>query len=203
MTPSQIMIPACHGIATQLSNGQTIKVINTHGTQVVDTWAFTLSSSGHITTQMSMQHTRASLNSIRPKVGDGLYNNERKQMFTIMEDTTKGVHDTLVAACDSARYVELGGWEGHRNCAHNLAEGLLEIGIKAPQFTPSPLNLFMNIPVHDDLTTISFDPPTSVRGQYVCLKAEMDLVVAFSACPQDILSINCGKPVDAHFEILE
>lgn len=57
-------------------------------------------------------------------------------------------------------------------------------GLKAPQFTPSPLNLFMNIPVHADLTTLSFEPPTSKVGQYVCLQAEVDLVIAFSACPQ-------------------
>jgi uncharacterized protein YcgI (DUF1989 family) len=57
-------------------------------------------------------------------------------------------------------------------------------GIKAPQFTPSPLNLFMNIPVHDDRTTLSFEAPTSKEGEYICLKAEVDLVIAFSACPQ-------------------
>lgn len=56
--------------------------------------------------------------------------------------------------------------------------------IEAPQFTPSPLNLFMNIPVHSDFLTISFEPPTSRAGQYVSLKAEVDLVIAFSACPQ-------------------
>jgi uncharacterized protein YcgI (DUF1989 family) len=42
----------------------------------------------------------------------------------------------------------------------------------------------MNIPVHDDLTTLSFEAPTSKEGQYICLQAEMDLVIAFSACPQ-------------------
>jgi uncharacterized protein YcgI (DUF1989 family) len=42
----------------------------------------------------------------------------------------------------------------------------------------------MNIPVHDDHTTLSFEAPTSKEGQYICLKAEMDLVIAFSACPQ-------------------
>jgi uncharacterized protein YcgI (DUF1989 family) len=42
----------------------------------------------------------------------------------------------------------------------------------------------MNIPVHDDHTTLSFETPTSKEGQYICLKAEMDLVIAFSACPQ-------------------
>lgn len=120
----------------------------------------------------------------------------------IVEDTTEGVHDTLIAACDDARYRELGGGEGHRNCADNLVEGLGALGIKAPQFTPSPLNLFMNIPVHDDHTTLSFEAPTSKEGEYICLKAEMDLMIAFSACPQDILKINFGKPVDAHFQIL-
>lgn len=45
-------------------------------------------------------------------------------MLTITEDTTEGVHDTLIAACDAARYRELGGEEGHRNCADNLVEGL-------------------------------------------------------------------------------
>lgn len=117
-------IEACHGTAAHILKNQTVKVINTYGTQVVDTWAFTISPSKDIETQMSMQHTRASLNSLRPKVGDGLYNNERQKMFTITEDTTKGIHDTMIAACDSARYVELGGGKDHRNCADNLVEGL-------------------------------------------------------------------------------
>lgn len=60
----------------------------------------------------------------------------------------------------------------------------------------------MNIPVKAD-RTLSFEKPTSEAGQYVVLRAEMDLIMAFSACPQDILSINCGKPVDAHYEVLD
>ena len=50
-------------------------------------------------------------------------------MLTITEDTTDGVHDTLIAACDAARYRELGGEEGHRNCADNLVEGLGALGM--------------------------------------------------------------------------
>ena len=63
-----------------------------------------------------------------PKVGDGLYDNERRKMLTVTEDTTEGVHDTLIAACDKQRYEELGGEEGHRNCADNLVEGLGALG---------------------------------------------------------------------------
>ncbi|KAL3418835.1 meiotic chromosome segregation protein [Phlyctema vagabunda] len=212
-------IPARHGIAVALTAGQSIKVSNTHGTQVVDTWAFEVTSfppsssaspayPSRITTQLSMQHTRASLNRTIPRVGDGLYNDRREQVLTLVADTTEGRHDTLIAACDTFRYVELGGGHEHRNCADNLVEGLLALGVTPPQFTPSPFNLFMNIPVHTDTqgstqgnTTISFEPPTSKKGEYVVLKAERDLVVAFSACPQDILTINCHNPIDAHFEI--
>jgi len=75
-----------------------------------------------------MQHTRASLCHVIPKVGDGLYDNERRKMLTIVEDTTDGVHDTLIAACDKERYLELGGGEGHRHCAGNLVEGLSALG---------------------------------------------------------------------------
>jgi uncharacterized protein YcgI (DUF1989 family) len=117
-TPTLTIIPARHGIATPLRAGQTIKIINT----------LSPSSPSSIRTQLSMQHTRASLNRTIPRVGDGLYNNERVKILTIVEDTTAGVHDTLIAACDRQRYEELGGGSAHRNCADNLVEGLGVLG---------------------------------------------------------------------------
>ena len=74
-----------------------------------------------------------------------------------------------------------------------------------PAEVPSPLNLFMNIPWTADGTLGFAVPPRPVPGGYVRLRAEMDLVVAFSARPQDILPINgkAGKPVAAHFTITE
>lgn len=78
-----------------------------------------------------MQHTHASLNKLIPEIGDTLVSNERKGMLTVVEDTTGGIHDTLIAACDRWRYLELAGEEGwgHRNCADNLAEALGEMGM--------------------------------------------------------------------------
>ena len=68
---------------------------------------------------------------------------------------------------------------------------------------PSPLNLFMNIPWTGQGGLRFAAPPKPVPGSYVVLRAEMDLTVAFSACPQDILPINgvAGRPVEAHFTI--
>ena len=56
-------IPARGGVATQLSAGQAIKIVNTHGTQVVDTWAF---RSGDLAECMSMEHTRSVLLKLIP-----------------------------------------------------------------------------------------------------------------------------------------
>jgi uncharacterized protein YcgI (DUF1989 family) len=63
--------------------------------------------------------------------------------------------------------------------------------------------MFMNIPVAPD-GTISWRPSIAAPGSHVALRAERDLIVVFSACPQDIVPINGTDcvPKDAHFEIL-
>ena len=135
-------IPARRGKATHLRRGQSIRIVNTHGAQVVDTWAFT---AGMLTEFMSMEHTRATLTKLRPQVGDGLYTNRRRKILTMTEDTSRGDHDTLIAACDSERYILLGVKEYHDNCTDNLFAAMQALGLTPPE-CPSPLNLFMNIP---------------------------------------------------------
>ncbi len=194
-----IQIPARKGKAAFVSQGQSVKLINTHGSQVVDTWAF---ARHDLKEFMSMEHTRATLVRIMPATGDHLYSNRRRPMLTIKEDTTPGIHDTLMAACDDYRYGLLGCTEYHDNCTDNLAAALYELGLTAPE-TPSPFNVFMNIPWTEE-GALSFEPPASKPGDYLLLEAQMDLVVAFSACPQDILPINGRQctPVEAQFQIL-
>ena len=114
-----------------------------------------------------------------------------------------GVHDTLMAACDDYRYGLLGCTEYHDNCTDNLAAALGELGLTPPE-TPSPLNLFMNIPWEAD-GGLAFAAPVSRQGDYVLFEASLDVIVAFSACPQDILPINgeAREPTEAHFQILD
>jgi len=108
----------------------------------------------------------------------------------------------LLAACDNYRYGLLGCTEYHDNCTDNLAAALDALGMQAPK-TPSPLNLFMNIPWTES-GVLRFEAPVSKPGDYVVFRAEMDLVIAFSACPQDLLPINGvdTTPVEAHFAII-
>ena len=196
---SLIVIPARQGKAALVSRGQSVRVINTHGQQVVDTWAF---RHDELTEFMSMEHSRTSLGRIMPAVGQSMVTNRRRPILTLAEDTSGGIHDTLLAACDRYRYELLGCEEYHDNCTDNLEAALAELGLSPPE-TPSPWNLFMNIPVATD-GSVSFEPPVSRPGDYVTLRAEMDCVVAFSACPQDIVPINGVDcvPVEAHFQVM-
>src|SRR5690242_16123916 len=107
----RITIPARKGKAARVAKGQIVKVINTHGEQVVDTWAFNAADTGEF---MSMEHSRATMGKIIPAVGDSLVINRRRPILTIVEDTTPGIHDTLLAACDRYRY-ELLGAKGHHD----------------------------------------------------------------------------------------
>ena len=196
--PSRITIPVRRGKAAYLKQGQHIRVINTHGQQVIDTWAFNRED---LSECMSMEHSRTALGSIMVHVGDALVTTRRRPILRLVEDTSPGVHDTLLAACDRYRYERLGCTDYHDNCTDNLAAALDELGLAAPK-TPSPWNLFMHIPVQPD-GGLSFESPVSQPGDYVLLRAEMDCVIAFSACPQDMVPINgvACTPTEAHFAL--
>ncbi|KAL6710935.1 hypothetical protein ACN47E_006810 [Coniothyrium glycines] len=254
MSISTQTVPARRGAAALVKHGQKIKIINTHGNQVVDTWALALPTSeitasssqveaalypnatsdspsrystvantaASVPEYMSMCHCRASLLKVTPVVGDVMVSQKRAPMVKLLEDTSPGVHDTLIAACDRWRYSELGVNGYHESCtdnfwdavnalatslgpAHNESLGTLlgQLGGKVPD----PFNLFMNIPITQEGSGakrgVSFEEPVTKPGDYVVLEAMRDVVVVMSACPQDVLTINGKNPVDAHFEVFD
>lgn len=191
-------VMARHGKAVQVERGSHVKVINTFGSQVVDTWAFV---EGAIHEHLSMDHTRSVNSNIFVGNGTLLVSSERRPMLTVVEDTSPGRHDTLLCPCNAAIYRELGVEGYHRSCTENLHEALGALNLHAP-FTPASLNLFMNVPVDAD-GAVRRHPPASRPGDTVCLRAELDLVVVFSACPQDITPINGAgrQPRDVEISI--
>ena len=198
MTSGLVTIPARRGKAARVSAGQRIRVVNTHGTQVVDAWAF---SARDASEWMAMEASRAWFMKLAAAVGDTFVTTQRRPILTLVEDTSGCAHDTLMAPCDAARYGLLGVQGYHDNCRDNLHAGLAELGITIPA-TPPSLNLFMNIPWTAD-GRLAWGEPVSTAGSCAVFRAEMDLVIAFSACPQDILPINgrTGGTTEAHFVI--
>lgn len=193
-------VPARRGRAVRLTAGQAIEIVNTHGSQVVDTWAFNADDMAEF---MSMEHLHATLGSVFPGQGDALVTNRRRPILIMEEDTSPGRHDTVIAACDVHRYALLGCREYHDNCTDNLHAALGMLGLRSEE-CPAPLNLFMNIPIGED-GRITWGEPLSRPGDHVTLRAVLDCVVVMSACPQDMIPINGAecRPVEVHFRVLD
>ncbi len=193
-------ITAEHGLAVPLEAGRTFRVVNTHGTQVVDTWAFVAADATEL---LSMEHCREVLQRITFEPGDRLITNRYRPILTFTADTSPGRHDTLIAACSREMYLHAGRSHNHRNCADNLVATLKPLGIKVG-LIPSPWNLFMLAPVVDG-RSIEYQRSRCRPGDYVEMRAEMDCLMVFSACPDDVYPTNGGNgtPVDAQVVLVE
>ncbi|MFN3736481.1 DUF1989 domain-containing protein [Hydrogenophaga sp.] len=189
-------VPARQGRAVRVAKGQTIRIVNTHGTQVCDMWAFNANSMNEF---MSMEHLRAWVDRINPLPGDAMVTNHRRAILTFKSDTSVGVHDTLIAPCDIYRYRTLGVEGYHDSCADNLRLAVKAIGLRTRE-VPGSLNLWMNIPFNPQ-GQIEWKPTVSQAGDYVEFVAEMDCIVVMSSCPQDIVAINSNKPMPVHFSV--
>jgi uncharacterized protein len=190
-------IPARSGKAQRLAKGQLVKITNTLGNQVVDFWAF---NSNDFREYMGMEHCRAFWSRLYPIAGDSMITNRRRPILMLTEDNSPGRHDTLIAPCDNERYGLLGCTHYHDNCRDNLHAGLAALGI-AIRYTPPSLNLFMNIPWATD-GSLEWGNCLCKPGDNVTFRADMDCVIAFSACPQDMLPINNGITTEAHYEVM-
>jgi hypothetical protein len=192
-------VPARGGKAVRVPEGRRIKLINTQGSQVVDTWAF---NADHLGEFMSTEHSRSCLEKLIPGIGDSLYTNRRRPILTIVEDTSPGVHDLLLSACDTERYRLLGHVGYHDNCADNLRTALAELGLAPPEI-PSPWNVFESVAITHD-GRLEIKPPPVKAGDYLLLRAEMPVVVVFSACPMDLVLTNGPDraPKAVQYEVL-
>ena len=180
-----VEIPARSGAAVSVNHGQSITIVNTHGGQVVDMWAFRADDPAE---HLSMPHSVVTLSRIKPRVGDVLVSNLRRPLLELVDDTSPGVHCMLFAACDEARYRLLGCTAYHDNCADNLRRAVAGRGIPLPHI-PTPLNLFMNTKFYDH-ALMQIEAPEAKPGDRVTFRAEHDCTVVFSACPQDLIPVN-------------
>ena len=191
-----MIVTGGHSIAIHLNKGQRAKITNIEGSQVVDVWAF---NSDNIEEFLSNEHTRSCLEKLIPTLGDALYSNKRQPIIRLVEDTSPGIHDLLLSACDEQRYALLGHIGYHRNCTDNLHQSMRDLGHHISE-TPSPFNLFENVSIADD-GQLAIESPLVKAGEYVILQAEMDITLAMSSCPMDIALTNGPDKRSKPFEI--
>jgi len=186
-----ITIPPRSGAAFTLNRGQMLTVIDPEGRQVSDLLAFARDDLREV---ISSGRTLDYANRIYLTTGDRLYSNRSNVMLDIVEDTV-GRHDFLLTPCSKDTFrIIYGDTDPHRGCFGNLASALEPYGVE-PDSIPVAFNCFMNVPVDGATGAFTVEPPLSKAGDFIRFRAEMDLVVALTAC--SALQSNGGsfKPI--------
>lgn len=187
----RIHIDPQSGTAFTIQKGQTVRIIDLKGEQVSDLFCF---SKAEIEEHLSSGHTTDYNGKLFLSIGDTLYSNRSSPMFTIVADKV-GKHTMLYAPCSQEMfYKSYGITEAHPNCLDNLATNLSKYEIQASQITV-PLNIFMNIEINQQ-GEINIQSPTSKAGDYIELKAEMDMIVGVTACSAGVCNNFNWTPID-------
>jgi aminomethyltransferase len=176
--------------AYELAAGEYVQIEDLQGCQVSDFLAFHRDRPG---LGISTTVTRALVDGLFPLPGQGIYDGEGGKLLTLVEDTV-GRHDTFGIACNREYYESL-GHPDHINCTDNFNRELAAFGYEPRRFW-EPINFFYNTKIGADGRVIDIEPALSKPGDYVLMRAEADLVVASSACPDDLSPTNGYDPTD-------
>lgn len=178
--------PWLHHVAA----GQTLRIIDLEGNQAVD---FLLYSADDDAERYSAQDTVSAQGNLFLRTGSVLRSNEGRAMMTITA-TSVEYHDTIGGACscesNTLRYGH------HTKSQHACVENFLEANLiegRGKRDMVSNINFFMNVPVEDD-GALGIVDGISAPGLTVDLRAEMDVVVVVSNCPQINNPCNAFNP---------
>ncbi len=175
-----VVVPARAPWRHPILAGQTLRVVDLEGNQAVD---FLIYSADDDSERYSAQDTVAAQGNLFLREGAVLRSNEGRAMMTIVA-TSVDYHDTIGGACscesNTLRY-------GHHTkaqhaCVENFLEANLLDGRGKRDIVPN-INFFMNVPVEAD-GSLGIVDGISAPGLSVDLRAEMDVIVVVSNCPQ-------------------
>ena len=184
------------GASFMLKKGQHLKVHNPKGKQVSD---MILINEHDIGEKLSAGKTFDYEESVLISKGNYIWSNRSNKMVFIVEDTC-GRNDFLLAPCDAKTFEHF--YESHDSapsCLGNLRHELKKYGVNQDAI-PTAFNLFMNVAIAPD-GSLRVLPPMAKAGDFIELKAEMDLIVALTACSAK--DSNAGSFKSITYEILK
>ena len=162
----------------QVDRGQHLVLVDLEGQQAIDFLCYNAHDPEeryHAPNTIKLQHN------IYLGQGTVLWSVRARKMMTIVEDTCGG-HDTIFGCCsfelDDVRY----GQRNPRSCQQNFELELARHGLGPSAVVPN-INFFMRVPVTDDGAAGIVDG-WSKPGDHVTLRAEMDVLVVISNCPE-------------------
>ena len=174
------VVPARAPWLHRVHRGETLRIVDLEGNQAVD---FLIYAAGDDAERYSAQDTIAAQGNIFLRTGSALLSNEGRPMMTITA-TSVDYHDTIGGACscesNTLRY-------GHHTksqhaCVDNFLDANVRVG-RGKRDMVSNINFFMNVPVEAD-GALGIVDGISAPGLTVDLRAEMDVDVVVSNCPQ-------------------
>ena len=160
--------------------GQTLRIVDLEGNQAVDCLLFRLDDTAE---RYSAPDTIVAQRNVFLVEGTVLRSNEGRAMATITR-TTCARHDTIGGACSrESNTLRYGHHTFHQ---HACVDNFLDVGGRhglTKRDLVSNINWFMNVPVGAD-GTLGIVDGISAPGLEVELRAEMDVLVVISNCPQ-------------------
>lgn len=190
-----IRVPAYQGRAFSVPRGHYLVVVDVEGMQIGD---LVLLAADGPHERLSTSLTRLRAGRLRIRRGDVLYGTGGRSLATIVGDDN-GDHDAVSHPCDRARYELDFHAPGHANCTDNLVSALAPWGVEQ-WWLPDPFNVFMRTTFMPDGRYCT-EIPSSRPGDRFTIRAELDLIGAISACPQDMYPANGYRITDLELEV--
>ena len=190
-------LPAGEPYLLEIRRGQTLRIVDLEGNQAVDVIFYNRHDPAE---HYSATETLLRQGGIYLTTGSVLYSDEGNAMLSIVADTC-GRHDTLGGACaaesNTVRYALQKKFM--HSCRDNYLIALqqADIGLGKRDLVPN-VNFFMNVPVTSE-GELTFADGVSAPGKYVELRAEMDVWMLVSNCPQLNNPCNAYNPTPARF----
>lgn len=184
------VVPARGYTAFEMEKGRTVRIEDVEGQQAVDLICYKLHD---LAEKFWAAHTAKVNGTIYITTGHVLYSDLANPMMTIVEDTV-GVNDLICGSCslplDVLRYGEEKATPG---CMENFEASILPWGLERKDI-PMCFNIFLDYPVEDEGRVAIDKDPVSKPGDHIDLRADMDLLVSISACPQENNPCNGFNP---------
>jgi uncharacterized protein len=173
-------IAACAPWSAIIRKGQTLRIIDSHGQQAVDTLFYCASD---LQERYSGQDTLRAQGSAYVGLGTRIMSNEGRTMLRVVADSC-GLHDTSAGACScESNTVRFGhGTKYLHACRENFLIEAAKYGLSKRDIVPN-LNFFMNVPI-DRSGNFTVVDGVSKPGDHVDMVAEMDVLCLISNCPQ-------------------
>lgn len=188
---SDCTVPAGGNWGAVIERGSVLRIIDLEGKQAVDFLCYNAED------PLERYHAPNTIKKARTLAltkGHSFYSDIARPLMTIVDDTV-GQHDTIGGCCSGPSNRMLYGVGDVPGCRENFLTALARFGLGRRDIVPN-LNFFSHLPVRqgNSLADLVFEESRSTPGDYVDLRAEINVITAISNCPQIQNPASGGKP---------